>query len=113
MISNDQDDGGDHETGQVFSPGMAIGMPLICRLSGNAGADQSDACRKRVRHVVGSVCDYGNRVDRKAQDDFDHTKHTVHEDPHGPGQSRIAGPDFRILIILIVFYEMLPEKFFH
>ena len=113
LKADDQNDCRHHKTGQIFHPGVSVRMVFIRRLSGDARSYQRDQRGDRVSHVVGSVRNHRDGIDRETEYDLHDAQETVGQNAQRTSEPGVSVPYFRIFVVFIVLYELFPEKFFH
>ena len=91
LEADNDDHGGDHQTGQVFKPGVAVGVFRVGGLFRQFEANQRHNGAGRVGQVVHGVSSDGNGAGQGADNDFPEEKEEIAENAHDPRQSTHGG----------------------
>ena len=113
LEADNDDHGGDHQTGQVFKPGVAVGMFRVGGLLGKLESHQRHDGAGRVGQVVHGVGGDGNRAGQGADDDLSQKKEKIAENAHDPGQSTHSGAHLGIADLVGVFNKETEQKLCH
>ena len=107
-----QDQRGHHQAGDVFIPGVAVGVVGIRRLLGHAEPQQGHHRGGRVREVVHPVGHKGHRPGKHPRQHLAQAQQGVAQDAHHPRQLSHRQADGGGVRVLGVLHEQ-PQQFCH
>ena len=108
-----QDGHADHQTGQIFIAGVAVGMLGIRGLGGQPEADEADHVGRSVREVVQSIRHDGDGAEQGACQQLAQAEQQVAGHAHTAGKVAVGRAGGRVLGIIGVPDEPADQELRH
>ena len=108
-----EDGDADHETRQIFVPGVAVGVLFVRAFGRQTEAHEAHHVGRGVREVVQGIGHDGDGTEQRAHGELAQAEQNIAHHAHDAGQIAIGGPGARVLRIVGVTDKQTDQQLRH